>query len=685
MRLLNGHIEGFGKLSNFDFSFSDGLTSLVFENGYGKTTLLSFIKAMLYGLPSVKANTKRFEDRLHFYPFSHSKFGGSLTFCEGSSVYRIERFFDKKSEARDEVRLYRDGALTDFAEELGERFFGLDSESFERTAFMTAESVRFGATDGIKDRLTRLVGGEDTSFESANTAIEAAMKRLKARSGSNDLISHTERRISETRREIANLEAISSTLGGFYAEREALARKIELLEKEEKQLSELAVRLEKRSVYKRFQDEVKEKQNTARAIERKYPKGLPDESSVALLRRLISENDRQRGALDAVAPSEKKAERLAFLKGEISGAEAEQDKSDKKKMDSARGRKNASFLACAAVCVLSVTLGITVSPYLLSLLLLGIGALIFGLSRGYERNKGAEQYSERLSLLKSEAEAIARELSESESRQGEILSIIRKNDKDIEAALSDIGADTGCNIELLISGITRDIQTYNSSVAEAERLSLMAEEYKSKNSLLEEDLKENHSEFANNTLQKSEIFAMRARLAAIDKEINMAEAQLEFLPQKEKSLEDDMHLLEGYKERYRLLFCAKAHLEEADGRLKMRYVEPVRTSFLSYLKLWGSSLGVKFSMDKSFNLMFEEAGELHSVNHLSSGQLAGVDACMRFALIDSMYGGEGPFMIMDDPFSAVDETNMSGLSVFIKKMAEKRQIIYLTCHSSRKI
>ena len=130
MRLLNGHIEGFGKLSNFDFSFSDGLTSLVFENGYGKTTLLSFIKAMLYGLPSVKANTKRFEDRLHFYPFSHSKFGGSLTFCEGSSVYRIERFFDKKSEARDEVRLYRDGALTDFAEELGERFFGLDSESF---------------------------------------------------------------------------------------------------------------------------------------------------------------------------------------------------------------------------------------------------------------------------------------------------------------------------------------------------------------------------------------------------------------------------------------------------------------------------------------------------------------------------------------------------------------------------
>ena len=50
MKLLSYHIENYGKIHGVDGSFADGLTSLCEKNGYGKTTLASFIKAMFYGL-----------------------------------------------------------------------------------------------------------------------------------------------------------------------------------------------------------------------------------------------------------------------------------------------------------------------------------------------------------------------------------------------------------------------------------------------------------------------------------------------------------------------------------------------------------------------------------------------------------------------------------------------------------
>ena len=57
MKLLKCHIENFGKLSNFDYRFKDGINTIQEENGFGKTTFANFIKAMFYGL-EYKRTTK---------------------------------------------------------------------------------------------------------------------------------------------------------------------------------------------------------------------------------------------------------------------------------------------------------------------------------------------------------------------------------------------------------------------------------------------------------------------------------------------------------------------------------------------------------------------------------------------------------------------------------------------------
>ena len=52
MKLISYHIENYGKIQNQDGQFGEGVTEFCEKNGYGKTTLASFIRAMFYGLPS---------------------------------------------------------------------------------------------------------------------------------------------------------------------------------------------------------------------------------------------------------------------------------------------------------------------------------------------------------------------------------------------------------------------------------------------------------------------------------------------------------------------------------------------------------------------------------------------------------------------------------------------------------
>ena len=51
MKLLECHVDNFGKLSNYDYRFSEGLTVIQEPNGFGKSTLAAFIKACCMDFP----------------------------------------------------------------------------------------------------------------------------------------------------------------------------------------------------------------------------------------------------------------------------------------------------------------------------------------------------------------------------------------------------------------------------------------------------------------------------------------------------------------------------------------------------------------------------------------------------------------------------------------------------------
>ena len=56
---------------------------------------------------------------------------------------------------------------------------------------------------------------------------------------------------------------------------------------------------------------------------------------------------------------------------------------------------------------------------------------------------------------------------------------------------------------------------------------------------------------------------------------------------------------------------------------------------------------------------------------------------MRLALVDTMYQGEKPFLILDDPFVNLDEEKVAYGNILLLSVAKEYQVIYFTCHDSR--
>ena len=125
------HITNFGNLQNFDYTFKEDISTFCENNGYGKSTIVAFIKAMLFGLETVSKNAKQFLDRKHYYPFVGGTFGGNMVIEYDNKTYRIERTFDRTSEVRDTLNVYLNNSLTnELGDVPGVTIFGISKGHF---------------------------------------------------------------------------------------------------------------------------------------------------------------------------------------------------------------------------------------------------------------------------------------------------------------------------------------------------------------------------------------------------------------------------------------------------------------------------------------------------------------------------------------------------------------------------
>lgn len=170
MRIISCHIDNFGKLSNYNFDFHDGLNIINQENGWGKTTFAAFLKAMFFGLDYSRSK-KMLVDRSKYYPWNEGKFGGSITFEIKGKMYRIVRSFGKK-ESDDDFVIYdldKNVETLEYSSNIGEEIWKVDRDSFEKTAFITLKEF---------DLLNDIISGKLGDIDEQEADMEASGKAI---------------------------------------------------------------------------------------------------------------------------------------------------------------------------------------------------------------------------------------------------------------------------------------------------------------------------------------------------------------------------------------------------------------------------------------------------------------------------------------------------------------------------
>ena len=290
MRLISCYIENFGGLQKFSYEFRDGLNVIFEANGWGKSTLAAFLKAMFYGLERTTKRSLDENERKKYEPWNGGIYGGNLVFEADGCGYRIERFFGIKDK-EDSFALYdvNTGLKSDaYTEEIGEELFGIDRVAFEQSVFMKQGMYSVSMTDSVTAKLSGLMAsGDDVDcYEKACARLDAEMKQYK-KIGNKGRIPELTEEIAMLNRRIAEGKQINASINEWKNKEKQCRSEIESLMKSKADLKEKMLRageqaglLEKRKNYNSLLEEKEQLRQKLERMDSFFQSGVPTEEEL---------------------------------------------------------------------------------------------------------------------------------------------------------------------------------------------------------------------------------------------------------------------------------------------------------------------------------------------------------------------------------------------------------------------
>lgn len=241
MQIRRIQIANFGKLHDVQMDLTEGFQTVSGENGWGKSTMAAFIKAMLYGMEATTKRSLLENERRHYQPWQGGTYGGSMEFTAGGKTYRVERTFGSKE--KDDTFALHDLATGlasgDYSERLGEELFHIDREAWERSCYLGQRKLEVVVNDSLHARLSHVEedAGDMANYEYAVASLEDQMKFLK-KTGNRGEIARLQEERRRTRDQMETSAAQQENL--WQAQCDLLRKR---LQEQEEKLREANVRL----------------------------------------------------------------------------------------------------------------------------------------------------------------------------------------------------------------------------------------------------------------------------------------------------------------------------------------------------------------------------------------------------------------------------------------------------------
>ena len=662
------HIAQFGKWKDADFSFSPGKNSFLWDNGYGKTSFIYFFKLMFYGVSGDRKQDLEENERKHYMPFQGASFGGRIIFRIGEKRYRLERSFGlKKSE--DSFRLFDEDSgkeSKDYSENIGEELFSLDAESFQRVCMISHEDLHFSMNSRMHAKLGNVAEDQEDmkKFQQVQTILKDGINALSPnrRTGNIFKLKMQEEELSSG---LYGKEALENAVLSIEKEVLALTEKEAKRKEEGKALEEeLSQRISEKDSLGKWMSYAQKKEEWEKA-EYRYENALkwyyqerfseiPEEKKALLWK------EEMQSLQEQIHSIKKEIEKVSEAGGENNGVENIGVE--------ARKEGGIVLLVLAGLGLLFVLLffgklfGMPLGLPSALFLLLGILSLslcFFLWWSGEQKKRAWQEKQEEEENRQRKQQAIRFASLE------ELLSRFHK--------LEDMQ-----DLEMEAAGRKEEFLRFVEEEGGEQTFSLLEEKQKEweEGSSLEESRRKLEAFRKEEEERREEIRKKRAEREAKVRD-------LEFLEEQERLLEQKKEEREALEKRYNLLQKTKAYLEMAKERFALQYKEPILEAFQKYFQSICTE-PLQFQMSEDLELSFVDRGLSREQGYLSEGLQDLCRFCQKLAIFDAMFREEKAFLLLDDPFSHLDEKNGARARALLEELAESRQIFYFTCSEERK-
>ena len=677
MRIVKIRIESFGKIKNQSLSFENGLNVICEDNGYGKSTIATFIKAMFYGLKDTKRSIEE-NERTRFTPWrSTEKFGGTLTFeHEDGKTYTIERFFGKK-ESEDEQKVINTATGKEekfFGDCIGKTIFDLDHDAFVRCIFIPQQQIKVDAQESFAAKLSNVVENTDdtNNYQTAIKKLEDFMRKIKLLKGRGGALPDTEDDIYEKER----------MLNASKENQKTIEQLEEIIKEDAKELLILKSQLEQ------IREQINEKEKE---------KELSDQMKhVEIIKTSIDNLNNQHSYLSDCfskgvpsntffEDSKVKAEELNNLNVGIMALKAQQDKykNESSTISTKNNQKKRTLLLPILFFIVSIIF-FTIAFFVTFRTVLWIVSAAF--------------------ILLSLASLFAPYFQKKKGESNEIRSFYESAEKDLELKKSQ-AENARLQLQIQVSKYFDCAGDYYEFLTKKQIQAQELEKIKNELNEKEEQWKEAEQRFGKEKLKNLTVFNSSAlqdlknqRTTIIEK---IERVNLELATNSEKNkgmlrdyiapseIEGELLQLKDKKDnliyKYNVADKTRQALSEAKSNVTVSYLPKMKSVLKEYFRKIISTDGFEdVDIDENLNIFIQEKGSRRAIDYFSAGIKEICMFCLRLSLIDAMFLQAKPFIVLDDPFVNFDDGKLKVVSMILKKRAINNQIIYFTCHNENK-
>ena len=365
MKIDSLKLNSYGNLNNKDIEF-DKVNIVYGKNESGKTTLLSFIQNIIFGISKTK-DGKSISDYDRYLPWNGKEnFSGKINYeLDDNSKYSIYRDFTKKKpEIYDEYdRDISDEYNTD--KKTGVQIFtdqtGITKELMKATVISEQENVEL--SDNVQNALIQKIanlaesGDEEVSYKNASSLLSKLMLNEIGTDRSQDRpINVTKQRITELENKIEEIKQFEDSKYQF-----------------ENNVSDLKEEIEEEKNNKKIYDEIKQVLN----------KNNEENEKIKIKEKIIKDNE----------------EKIAKIKLK------------KEDCDNQAKKSNYKFAIMTIILLVIVILNfIFIKSKVLNFIILGLGIIIFGISIWLKFKNQKQNLDKEFDVLNETNEKLKQEL-----------------------------------------------------------------------------------------------------------------------------------------------------------------------------------------------------------------------------------------------------------------------------------